>query len=201
MENCRDYPSIEVGQEKTCHMRTTKAQIRLCIHSLISTFVLRFLDSTLPLLAKSKILNRLWADQFESYLVTDPLKTGFLVTWLSYHKNMLESLSGHIWALSREKQQNDLCTQWRLRSAWASAQSDQSLRCPHKETLGPWLPIQRKAKTMIRLGTQLILLVFLWDGSFENARFCFHRVWYFSLNFSIFTPPTQMTLLKMRDSE
>ena len=28
-----------------------------------------------------------------------------------------------------------MCTQQRLRSAWASAQSDQSLRCPHEETL------------------------------------------------------------------
>ena len=25
----------------------------------------------------------------------------------------------------------------RIRSAWASVQSDQSLRCPHEETLGP----------------------------------------------------------------
>ena len=30
-----------------------------------------------------------------------------------------------------------LCAQRRLRSAWASAQSDQSLRCPHEERLGP----------------------------------------------------------------
>ena len=30
-----------------------------------------------------------------------------------------------------------VCAQRRLRSAWASAQSDQSLRCPHEETLGP----------------------------------------------------------------
>ena len=29
-----------------------------------------------------------------------------------------------------------VCAQRRLRSAWASAQSDQSLRCPHEETLG-----------------------------------------------------------------
>ena len=36
-----------------------------------------------------------------------------------------------------------LCAQWRLRSAWASAQSDQSLRCPHEESLGPKLPIKR----------------------------------------------------------
>ena len=30
-----------------------------------------------------------------------------------------------------------VCAQRRLGSAWASAQSDQSLRCPHKESLGP----------------------------------------------------------------
>ena len=30
-----------------------------------------------------------------------------------------------------------LCGQRRLRSVWAFAQSDQSLRCPHEESLGP----------------------------------------------------------------
>ena len=45
-----------------------------------------------------------------------------------------------------------VCAQRRLRSAWASAQSDQSLRCPHEESLGPYLPIRRPAKTLIRLG-------------------------------------------------
>ena len=34
-------------------------------------------------------------------------------------------------------QQNGMCTQQRLGSAWASAQSDQSLCCPHEESLGP----------------------------------------------------------------
>ena len=47
---------------------------------------------------------------------------------------------------------NDMCAQRRVRSAWASAQSDQSLRCPYEETLCPWLPIERTAKTLIRLG-------------------------------------------------
>ena len=32
----------------------------------------------------------------------------------------------------------------------ASAQSDQSLRCPHEQTLGSELPIERTAKTLIR---------------------------------------------------
>ena len=80
-----------------------------------------------------------------------------------------------------------LCAQRRLRSAWASAQSDRSLRCPHKESLGPQLPIERTAKTPIRLGEcpgwsadsdptgrtliwyfagrTLILLVLSWGGS------------------------------------
>ena len=42
----------------------------------------------------------------------------------------------------------------RLRSAWASAQSvksDQCLRCPHEETLGPQLPTEHTAKTLFRL--------------------------------------------------
>ena len=45
-----------------------------------------------------------------------------------------------------------LCAQRRLRSALASAQSDQSLRCPHEASLGPLLPIEPTAKTLIRLG-------------------------------------------------
>ena len=34
-----------------------------------------------------------------------------------------------------------VCAQRRLRSAWAFAQSDQSFRCAHEESLGPYLPI------------------------------------------------------------
>ena len=45
-----------------------------------------------------------------------------------------------------------LGAQRRLGSAWASTQSDQGLRCPHKESLGPKLPIKCTAKTLIRLG-------------------------------------------------
>ena len=45
-----------------------------------------------------------------------------------------------------------MCPQRRLRSAWSSAQSDQSFRYPHDESLGPQLPIERTAKTLIRLG-------------------------------------------------
>ena len=56
------------------------------------------------------------------------------------------------WAAARQNQQNDLCAQRRPRSAWASARSDQSLRC----TLNGWLKTQGffmpTARTLIRLG-------------------------------------------------
>ena len=45
-----------------------------------------------------------------------------------------------------------VCAKRTLRSAWASAQSDQRPRCPQEESLGPKLPIKRAAKTLIRLG-------------------------------------------------
>ena len=69
-----------------------------------------------------------------------------------------------------------LCAKRRLRSAWASAQSDQSFRCPHEESFRPWLPIEHTAKTgqtgwMSRLiwvfaGRTVILLVLSWGGSY-----------------------------------
>ena len=80
------------------------------------------------------------------------------------------------WATSWQNQQNGMCAQRRLRSAWASTQSDQSLRCTHEESLGPKLGIQHTAKTLIRLGgcpgwsesslgAHAILLVLSWGGS------------------------------------
>ena len=47
--------------------------------------------------------------------------------------------------------QNGICAPRRLRSAWASAQSDQSLRCPHEECLGSELPTERTAQTDLSL--------------------------------------------------
>ena len=75
-----------------------------------------------------------------------------------------------------DKTNKMMCAQRRLRSAWASAQSDHSLHCSHEETLGPQLPIERTAKTLIRLcgcpgwsesslGTHVILLVLSWGSS------------------------------------
>ena len=92
--------------------------------------------------------------------------TQWFLKWFQYEN----------WATAWQNHQNDLCTQRRLRSAWASAQSDQSQRCPPEAKVGPKLPIERTAKTLIRLGgwpgwsesslgTKVILFVFSWGGS------------------------------------
>ena len=84
-----------------------------------------------------------------------------------------------IWAASWQNQPNGMGAQWRLRSFWASAQSDQSLRC----VLDWWLRTQaffmQTAMTLIRLGgcpgwsksslgAHAILLVLSWGGLFQN---------------------------------
>ena len=57
-----------------------------------------------------------------------------------------------IWAPSWQNQQSGMCAQRTLRSAWASDQSDQNLRCLHEESFDPLLPTERTAKTLIKLG-------------------------------------------------
>ena len=62
------------------------------------------------------------------------------------------------WATSWQTQQNGFCAQRRLRSAWASAQSDQSLRCRLMGSLGPNF-ISGSSESS--LGAQIILLGFV----------------------------------------
>ena len=82
----------------------------------------------------------------------------------------------YIWATARQNQQNDQCTQRRLRSAWASAQADQSLRCALKGWPSSLCFFMQTVKTLIRLGgcpvwsesslgAQVILLVLSNCGS------------------------------------
>ena len=40
-----------------------------------------------------------------------------------------------------------MCTQQKIRSVCASAQSDQDLHCPYEESLGSWVPIEHPSKT------------------------------------------------------
>ena len=55
-------------------------------------------------------------------------------------KAKYNSFNGVLNELQCEKNiPSDMCAQQRLGSACAYAQSDQSLYCPHEETLHPWL--------------------------------------------------------------
>ena len=72
-----------------------------------------------------------------------------------------------------------MCAQRRLRSDCASAQSDQSLRCPIQETWAPLPCKKRPAKTLIRLrgcagwsesslGARFRRYIFIWSSKLEN---------------------------------
>ena len=66
-----------------------------------------------------------------------------IISWAGSYNN---------WAASWQNQQNDLCLQRRLRLAWASAQSHQSLRWPHEETFGPQLPLLQHQRQECTIG-------------------------------------------------
>ena len=89
----------------------------------------------------------------------------------------------HIWAASWPKQQNGMCAKRRPRTAWASSQSDQSLRCALSGYLRTWAFFMQTAKTLIRLGrcpgwsesslgAHATLLVLSWGGSICNKSVC-----------------------------
>ena len=63
---------------------------------------------------------------------------------------------GSLWFISAQQMSRSMTkpAKWFVRPAKTQifAQSDQSIRCPHKEALGLVLPIKRTAKTLIRLG-------------------------------------------------
>ena len=110
-------------------------------------------------------------------------------------KSAIISWDGSNMNLSMSKPTNDLCTHWRLRSAWASvhsdwafAQSDQS--CPSEEGMGSYSLATHKAhsETLIRLGARVILLLFSCSGSYMSREY--YRVkWLLTDMWSVTTLP------------
>ena len=72
------------------------------------------------------------------------------------------------WAAAWQNQQNYLCAQRRLRSAWASAQTDQSLCWALNKRLRTQCFFMRTSKTLIRLGR--------WPGWSESSLGAHHFV-------------------------
>ena len=102
----------------------------------------------------------------------------------------------YVWAVVWQNQQNDLCAQWILRSAWASTQSDKDLCCLHEEAFDPWLLIICTVKILIRLGICLdwsefslgAQVILLCGGSIILRYFC-SSLTYFCDTFVAFTIP------------
>ena len=78
-------------------------------------------------------------------------ETETLIKILVLLHNMADSYWISLWTVTLENIPFDMCAQRRLKSACASAQSDQNLCCPHEETLHPWLSRMRTTKIPIRL--------------------------------------------------
>ena len=81
------------------------------------------------------------------------------------------------WA-SWQNQQNGMCTQQRLRSAWASAQFDQGLQSlathwVHSEDSDQIWRMPRLIRVFV--GRTVILLVLSWGGSNQNLHIKFFR--------------------------
>ena len=66
-----------------------------------------------------------WNNAIEEFDTKAPLKTLFFFNQKYLALFLYKSIS----ASAQQNQQNGMCTQQRLRSAWASAQSDQPLLC------------------------------------------------------------------------
>ena len=94
------------------------------------------------------IRNFIWWYQFLISALSRFLIPSYNTSWIC------SNVFHHIWAAARQTQQNGMCAQRRLRSAWAFT-SLISLRCPHEETLGPELPTERTVKTLY--GVQLLV--------------------------------------------
>ena len=99
-----------------------------------------------------------------------------------------------IWTTAWQNQQTDLCTQQSLRSAWASTQSDQSLRWALSGKLSTQCFFMWTATTLKRLGvcpgwsesllgTEVILLVlsggslYVWSDLIRTNDVCMEKLW------------------------
>ena len=58
----------------------------------------------------------------------------------------------HIYIASKRKKKEEKERKKTARALSEDSESDQSFRCPHEESLGPYLPTERTSKTMTWLG-------------------------------------------------
>ena len=95
------------------------------------------------------------------------------ILFLHFRNISIKTVWWYIWATSLQNQRNGMCAQQRLRSAWASVQSDQSAM-RSMGSLGPQLSSCRQRRfcpgwSESLLGAHAILLVLSWGGSFVRC--------------------------------
>ena len=112
------------------------------IRRLICAFVVRIWHKTHFLMARLKWMNIVsikvsFSFLFEKWSLFSHRVSSFC-SWVYF---LLTTLLGIVDLLHMSRNMTKptkwVCAQRRLRSAWASAKSDQSVRCPHEEILGP----------------------------------------------------------------
>ena len=91
------------------------------------------------------------------------LNTTICLLYLEYQRNVMSLICGSVCIVGRGCVRGSFSPEKCLRpltfclkivsfSKIRTLQSDQSLPCPHEGSLGPQLPTERTAKTLIRLG-------------------------------------------------
>ena len=141
-------------------MRPGKTQISLGIRPVWS-------ESSLSVWRKIGSLATHWAHSEDSDQSGHPGRTVILLV-LPWDGSVYLALLNS-WACARQNQQNDMCAQRRLRSVWASVQSDQSSLCAQLVAKGLVL-LQRR---LIRLGGFVMRRLIYY--SFPLAHVSLHR--------------------------
>ena len=134
-----DWPGFPLSDYHTTDPCRQKLYHRACVpyeasdrpvhsRSLIRIFTGRFLDSQVCKAFSDAVGHMIWYGSVSFKFVTG-YKPG--------HIKSQQDGSEDIWVRAWQNQQNGMCAQRKLRSACASAQSDQSLHYPHEECFGP----------------------------------------------------------------
>ena len=146
-------------------------EFEFCRHCLVCILYLTWkAKQSLLMLSVVIFWDPRWGDYCRNYkgkefpcIVWDVKRSSIARRFKCLHQYIIQSINGLTFEPPHDKTNKITMCPAKTQITWASTQSVQSLRCPHEEALGPLLPIERIARTLIRLGG---LLVFSCAGSF-----------------------------------
>ena len=143
-----------LGPVQTNHEDAKHAKSSLNLRSTPSLCLIRNARNVHSDVAQKKIqISAVWSESSLStwrnfaFLAGLGLRCSHMACGPLYHV-ILRKIWATVW---KKNVPSDMCVQGRLKSACASAQSDQSLRCPHAEIFHPWLFKMSSVKITISL--------------------------------------------------